>query len=246
MDKTKKERKKNCKAEIRLIIKWFGLEEAYNLDDDVFKSVPLILVSCGSKGGTRGCVFCPGFLRSTPTTSGRCAIIISTLIPFNSTSRKSFQPTNKQFTRAPNCSKVQNVAFLHNHLTTFWRKHSNRPISRALTVSTVLWQHARIAARVTALYHVKRVFNVALAANDWAQRSRSICVSLSRATAATEGAAPLSPNLFYILPSDLSRYIILYTFFTAYSTLSTLDWLFSFAYSLRTSTTFIIIKYSNY
>jgi len=38
---------------------------------------PRILVSCGSKGGNRGCVCCPGFFSRTPTTCGGGIIILA-------------------------------------------------------------------------------------------------------------------------------------------------------------------------
>lgn len=41
--------------------------------------LPLILVSCGSKGGNRGCVCCPGFFNRTPTTCGGGIIILASL-----------------------------------------------------------------------------------------------------------------------------------------------------------------------
>lgn len=43
------------------------------------RNLPLILVSCGSKGGNRGCVCCPGFFNRTPTTCGGGIIILASL-----------------------------------------------------------------------------------------------------------------------------------------------------------------------
>lgn len=41
--------------------------------------LPLILVSCWSRGGNRGCVCCPGFFNRTPTTCGGGIIILASL-----------------------------------------------------------------------------------------------------------------------------------------------------------------------
>lgn len=76
---------------------------AYNALD--LRNSPLILVSCGSKGGSRGCVCCPGFFSRTPTICG--AIIILACLPSASSSRSrsisSRRSSYRSLSRIPPC-----------------------------------------------------------------------------------------------------------------------------------------------